>query len=102
MKFLAVLADCDIEGIKSSIDFWMTDHAGDCATLLENLGVSEEKVLKYTAQIILGADHAAEQKFSVAKKISIFLAFCQATSGRLTAGLRISLFFRPEDRLSTG
>ena len=30
LKCLAVLADCDVEYIKRSIDFWMSDHAGDC------------------------------------------------------------------------
>ena len=27
---LNCLAECDVEYIKSSIDFWMSDRAGDC------------------------------------------------------------------------
>ena len=30
LKCLAVLAECDVEYIKRSIDFWMSDRAGDC------------------------------------------------------------------------
>ena len=63
LKCLATLAECDIDDIKCSIDFWMTDQAGDCATLLENLGVTKEKILKCSAHIILGADHAADKVF---------------------------------------
>jgi maleate cis-trans isomerase len=56
----------------------VSDRAGDCATLLENIGVTEEKILKCSAHIILGADHAAdkvfkhtEQKIGVQKLLNV-------------------------------
>ena len=42
---------CDGEYIKSTIDFWMFDRAGDCASLLENLGITKENILKCSAHI---------------------------------------------------
>ena len=41
----------------------MSDRAGDCASLLENLGITEEKILKCSAHIILGVDHAIDKVF---------------------------------------
>ena len=45
--------------IKSSIDFWMFD----CASLLENLHITEEKILKCSVHIILGVDNAVDKVF---------------------------------------
>ncbi|QQP50853.1 Hypothetical protein FKW44_011994, partial [Caligus rogercresseyi] len=53
LKYLTLLADSNVEDIKSSLDFWITDRAN--AT---HLGVTEENILKCSAHIILGADHA--------------------------------------------
>ena len=72
LRCLALLADSDVEDIKSSIDFWMTDRAGDCTTLLQHLGVTEEKILKCSAHIILGADHAADKVFKNTEQKSVF------------------------------
>ena len=41
----------------------MFDRAGDCASLLENLGITEENILKFSAQNILGVDHAVDKVF---------------------------------------
>ena len=46
----------------------MDDQAGDCATLLQHLGVTEEKIPKYSAHIILGADYAADKVFKNTKQ----------------------------------
>ncbi len=46
LKCLAVLGGCSVDEIKSSIDFWMSDRAGDCTTFLENLDIQDEKALK--------------------------------------------------------
>lgn len=43
---LAILAKSSLDEIKSQIDFWMTDRASDCRTLLENLGVDDDQILK--------------------------------------------------------
>ena len=64
LKCLSVQADCDVEYIKSSIDFWMSHRDGDCASLLENLGITEENILKCSAHIILGVDHAVDKVFT--------------------------------------
>jgi hypothetical protein len=63
LKCLSVLADCSVEELKGSIDFWITDRAGDCATMLQNLGVEDEKILKCCAHLILGIDHACDKVF---------------------------------------
>ena len=61
LKCLAVLTDCDVEYINSSIDFWMSDRAGDCASHLDNLGITVEQILKCSANIILGVDHVLDK-----------------------------------------
>ena len=63
LKILSVLADCSVEDIKSEIDFWMTDRAGDCSTLLETLDIESSKILKCSAHLILGIDHAIDKVF---------------------------------------
>ena len=61
MKCLSVLGGCTVDDIKESIDFWMSDRAGDCSTFLDSLDVEEAKVLKCSAHLILGVDHALEK-----------------------------------------
>ena len=63
LKCMAALADSTVEDIIESIDFWMCDRAGDCAAMLENLGIEEEKMLKCNAHVILGVDNAADKVF---------------------------------------
>ncbi len=63
LKCLAILAHSTVEEIKSEIDFWMTDRAGDCEVLLQNLGVDPHRILKCCAHIILGVDHAIDKVF---------------------------------------
>ena len=72
LKCLAVLGGCSFEDIKTAIDFWMSDRAGDCATFLESLDVENEKVLKCCAHLILGVDHACDKVFkSTEQKIGV-------------------------------
>ena len=63
LKVLAVLSDTTVDEVKESIDFWMTDRAGDCNVMLEQLGVKEQKKLKCNARVILGADNATDKVF---------------------------------------
>ena len=63
LKCLATLAGTTVDDIKSHIDFWMTDRAGDNATMFANLGIDMERVLKCCAHIILGVDHATDKVF---------------------------------------
>jgi len=63
LKILSVLSDTTVDEIKESIDFWITDRAGDCSIMLQHLGVEEDKRLKCNAHVILGADNAADKVF---------------------------------------
>ena len=63
LKYLAILGDTTVDDIKSQIDFWMCDRAGDCKTMLEHLDIEEEKIIKCTAHVILGIDAAADNVF---------------------------------------
>ena len=63
LKILAALADSSVEDIKESIDFWMCDRAGDCAVMLDNLDIDEQKILNRNAHVILGVDNAADKVF---------------------------------------
>ena len=42
----------------------MSDRAGDCATSLEHLDVTDDKSLKCSAHLILGVDHAIDKVFN--------------------------------------
>ena len=63
MKCLAVLYNSTVEHIKESIDFWISDRAGDSGTLIENLEISSDKHIRCTAHVIIGADNAADKVF---------------------------------------
>lgn len=63
MKSLAALVDCTEDELLEQVDFWMSDRAGDCATMLRELGINNEQVLKCCAHIILGIDSAIEKVF---------------------------------------
>ena len=63
LRCLAILSNSSVEEIKSSVDFWMFGRAGDCTTLLDNLGIESNKVIKCCAHIILGIDHACDNVF---------------------------------------
>ena len=78
LKCLAILSNSTVDEVKSAIDFWMTDRAGECDSLLQNLGVDQSKMLKCSAHIILGIDHAIdkvyrnfEQKIGVQKLLEV-------------------------------
>ena len=72
LKVLAMLTGSSLEEVMSHIDFWMSDRAGDCGTLLEYLGVDPEKILKCSAHIILGIDHACDKVFcNIEQKIGV-------------------------------
>ncbi|KAL4219994.1 Cullin-2 [Mactra antiquata] len=97
LKCLALLADTTVNDLKEHIDFWMSDRAGDCNTLLQNLGVSEEKAIKCCAHLILGVDHACdkvfrntEQHIGIQNLIKITAGekvFCSPSSSIHTLGL---------------
>ena len=78
LKCLAILSNSTVDEVKSAIDFWMTDRAGECDSLLQNLGVEQSKMLKCSAHIILGIDNAIdkvyrnfEQKIGVQKLLDV-------------------------------
>ena len=72
LNCLAVLANSTVDELKSQIDFWMTDRAGECETLLQNLGVDKGQMLKCSAHIILGIDHAIDKVYrNVEQKIGV-------------------------------
>ena len=72
LKCLAILANSTVDELKSEIDFWMTDRAADCEVLLKELGVDPRKILKCSAHIILGVDHAIDKVFkNTEQKIGI-------------------------------
>ena len=61
-----------MEEIKHQVDFWMSDRAADCATLLDNLGVKSNQIIKCCAHVILGVDHACDKVFrDIEQKIGI-------------------------------
>ena len=63
LKCLAILGNCEVSDLKSSIDFWMSDRAGDCETFLQELEIEEQKIIKCCAHLILGVDHACDKVF---------------------------------------
>ena len=63
LKILAALSDSTVEDIKESVDFWMCDRAGDCAVILDSLGIDEQQILNCNAHVILGVDNAADKVF---------------------------------------
>ena len=72
LNCLAILAKSTVDELKSEIDFWMTDRAGECEGLLVNLGVDQNQMLKCSAHIILGIDHAIDKVYrNVEQKIGV-------------------------------
>ena len=72
LNCLAILANSTVDELKSEIDFWMTDRAGECEGLLQNLGVDQSKLLKCSAHIILGIDHAIDKVYrNIEQKIGV-------------------------------
>ena len=63
LRCFAIMADTDVEEIKTAVDFWMTNRAGDCGKFLEGLGIDKKKVLKCCAHILLEIDHAIDKVF---------------------------------------
>ena len=70
----------------------MTDRAGDCATLFRSLGVTEEKILKCTAHIILGADHAADKVFKNTEQKIGFQKLLNVTAGEKCSPLSVQVY----------
>ena len=68
LKILALLADTTLDDMKAQVDFWMTDRATDCRTVLEKLGAEDNQVLKCCAHLILGIDHAVDKIFQEAER----------------------------------
>jgi hypothetical protein len=63
LQTLAFLANTTVEDIKSSVDFWISDRAGDCGKMLECLDIEQDKILKCSAHLILGVDHGMDKIF---------------------------------------
>ena len=63
LNILSILTGSTVDEIKSHIDFWMSDRAGDCITFLDSLDVNDDKALKCCAHLILCIDHGAEKVF---------------------------------------
>ncbi|KAK6195771.1 hypothetical protein SNE40_001128 [Patella caerulea] len=63
LKCLAILAETNVEDIKSQIDFWISDRAADCTALFHNLQIANDKILKCCAHLILCIDYAVDKTF---------------------------------------
>ena len=63
LRCLAILGDTDVEEIKTAVDFWMTDRAGNCGKFLAVLGFDKKNVLKCCAHTLLEIDHAIDKVF---------------------------------------
>ena len=61
IEMLAILAGCTQDEIKDSLDFWMSDRAGDVEPTLDILGVEKNKRIKCCAHILLCIDEAIEK-----------------------------------------
>ena len=57
---MAVLTDNSYKEMEDMIDFFMTDRAGDADTMLNELGIEEERRLKCNAHILLAVDNAMD------------------------------------------
>ena len=68
LKCLAVSSETTVDELKDFVDFWMSDRAGDNATVFSHLGIDEERVLKCCAHIILEVDSAADKRFRIAEQ----------------------------------
>ena len=63
LNILSILTGSTVDEIKSHIDVWMSDRAGDCFTFLDSLDVNDNKALKCCAHLILCINHGAENVF---------------------------------------
>ena len=61
IEMLAILAGYTQDEIKDSLDFWMSDRAGDVEPTLDILGVEKNKRIKCCAHILLCIDEAIEK-----------------------------------------
>ena len=57
------MAETDVDDVESQIDFWITDRASDCDTLMSNLSIEANKTLKCCAHLLLCIDHAIDKIF---------------------------------------
>ena len=60
---MAVLTETTYEEMKSFIDFYMNDRAGDSDTMLDALDVTEERRLKCNAHPLLAVQNAIDKTF---------------------------------------
>ena len=63
VRVLAVLSDKLVDEIKESLDFRITDQAGHCNIIFQNLGVEKNKRLKCNANVIFGAENVTCKVF---------------------------------------
>lgn len=72
LQMLALLTNSTCDEVLEAFDFWLTDRAGDCNTLVQSLGIEEGKVLKCSGHLILAIDHACDKVFrNIEQKIGI-------------------------------
>ena len=72
LRWLVILANSSVDEIKNQVDFWMSDRAADCATLLDNMRINSNQISKCCAHIILDVDHACDKVFrDIEQKIGI-------------------------------
>ena len=60
LQMLGILAGVSEQEIIDSIDFWMNDRSADGDVVMEELNISEEKILKCNAHIILAIEKAID------------------------------------------
>ena len=66
---MAVLTGNTYNDMLNFVNFFMTDRAGDATTMLDSLGVIEEKQLKCNAHIILCVDVAIDKVYKDAETL---------------------------------
>ena len=60
---MAVVTNNSFDDMKSMIDFFMTDHAGDADVMLDTLEVEPKRRLKCNAHVLLASDNAIDTTF---------------------------------------
>ena len=60
LQMLGILAGVSEQEIIDSVDFWMNDRSADGDVVMEQLNISEEKILKCNAHIILAIEKAID------------------------------------------
>lgn len=65
LEILALLTGSSCDEILEAFDFWMSDRAGDCEKLVEELNIPNDRILKCSAHLILAIDHACDKVYQL-------------------------------------